>query len=59
MKRAKNCGWIALGCVCLSLGTVGLALPVLPTVPLYIATLFCFARLQPPVSLVPENKPAP
>ena len=44
MKRAKNCGWIALGCVCLSLGTVGLALPMLPTVPLYIATLFCFAR---------------
>ena len=28
MKRAKSCGWIALGCACLSLGTIGLVLPV-------------------------------
>lgn len=44
MKRAKSCGLIALGCVCLSLGTIGLVLPVLPTAPLHLATLFCFAR---------------
>lgn len=44
MKRAKNCGWITLGCVCLLFGSIGLVLPVLPTVPLYLATLFCFAR---------------
>ena len=33
-----------LGFVCLVLGTVGVVLPILPTVPFYMATLFCFAR---------------
>lgn len=36
--------WIALGFVCLGLGTVGIVLPLLPTVPFYMATLFCFAK---------------
>lgn len=36
--------WCVLGFVCLGLGTIGVALPVLPTVPFYMATVFCFAR---------------
>lgn len=36
--------WIALGCICLALGTIGIALPILPTVPFYMATVFCFAK---------------
>ena len=36
--------WLALGCLCLGLGTVGIVLPILPTVPFYMATLFCFAK---------------
>lgn len=36
--------WIALGFICLGLGTVGIVLPLLPTVPFYMATLFCFAK---------------
>jgi uncharacterized membrane protein YbaN (DUF454 family) len=36
--------WIALGGICLALGTVGVVLPFLPTVPFYLATLFCFAK---------------
>lgn len=32
------------GFVCLGLGTVGVVLPILPTVPFYMATLFCFAK---------------
>lgn len=44
MKRTIRIIWIALGFCCLGLGTVGIILPVLPTVPFYMATLFCFTR---------------
>jgi uncharacterized membrane protein YbaN (DUF454 family) len=36
--------WIALGTACLVLGTVGVVLPILPTVPFYMATVLCFAK---------------
>lgn len=36
--------WLIIGFLCLGLGTVGIALPILPTVPFYMATVFCFAK---------------
>ena len=36
--------WTLLGFLCLGLGTAGIILPFLPTVPFYMATVFCFAK---------------
>ena len=36
--------WMALGFLCLGLGSAGVVLPILPTVPFYMATVFCFAK---------------
>ena len=36
--------FITVGCICLALGTVGIVLPILPTVPFIMATAFCFAK---------------
>lgn len=36
--------WIILGFLCLGLGTAGIVLPVLPTVPFFMATVFFFAK---------------
>ena len=43
-KNPLKIVWIVLGFLCLGLGTVGIVLPILPTVPFYMATLFCFAK---------------
>lgn len=36
--------WLLLGLICLGLGTIGVVLPILPTVPFYMVTVFCFAK---------------
>ena len=42
--KVKKSFYIALGCLCLTLGTIGVAVPVLPTAPFYLVTAWCFAR---------------
>ena len=44
MHHLKKAFFIALGCVSLALGTIGIVLPILPTVPFYVLTAFCFAN---------------
>lgn len=44
MKKPLKILWIISGFLCLALGTIGIVLPILPTVPFYMATLFCFAK---------------
>ncbi len=36
--------FLALGAISFALGTAGIVLPLLPTVPFYMLTLFCLAR---------------
>lgn len=36
--------WIIIGSICLMLGSIGIVVPFLPTVPFYLATLFCYAK---------------
>ena len=40
----KRLIFLILGYVCLGLGTVGIFIPILPTVPFYLATVFCFSQ---------------
>lgn len=44
MRNTIKIFWILLGFICFGLGTVGIVLPILPTVPFYMATMFCFAK---------------
>ena len=44
MHHLNKAFFIALGCVSLALGTIGIVLPILPTVPFYLLTAFCFAN---------------
>lgn len=43
-KNPLRVFWIILGFICLGLGSVGIVLPILPTVPFFMATVFCFAK---------------
>ena len=44
MKNPLKILWVLAGFLCLGLGTAGIILPILPTVPFYMATCFCFAK---------------
>lgn len=42
--KLKRLIFLLLGCLCLALGCVGIVLPVLPTVPFFLVTVFCFSQ---------------
>lgn len=43
-SRTVRAVLIAAGCLCVALGTVGVALPILPTTPFLLVAAFCFAK---------------
>lgn len=42
--KLKRLLFLIAGCVCLGIGCVGIVLPILPTVPFFLVTAFCFAN---------------
>lgn len=42
--KLKRLIFLIAGCVCLALGCIGIVLPILPTVPFFLATVFCFSQ---------------
>lgn len=42
--KLKRLLFLILGCICLGLGFIGCFLPILPTVPFWLATVFFFAN---------------
>ena len=42
--RIKKIIFIIIGCLSLGIGCVGMALPIIPTVPFFLLTVFCFAN---------------
>ena len=43
-NRLMRCLWLGVGMIALALGTAGIVLPLLPTVPFYLLAAFCFAK---------------
>ena len=39
--------WLGSGLTAFAAGTVGIVLPIVPTVPFYLLAAFCFARSRP------------
>lgn len=42
--KLKQWFFLVVGCLSLGVGCVGIALPILPTVPFFLLTVFCFAN---------------
>lgn len=42
--KIKKMIFCVLGCACVALGYIGILLPILPTVPFFLAAVFCFAN---------------
>lgn len=42
--KLKRLIFLIAGCLALGIGCIGIVLPILPTVPFFLATVFCFSQ---------------
>ena len=42
--HVKKAVYLAIGLLCLGIGSVGIVLPILPTVPFFLVSSFCFMK---------------
>lgn len=42
--RLKRLIFLIVGCMALGIGCIGIVLPILPTVPFFLVTVFCFSQ---------------
>lgn len=42
--RLKRLIFLIAGCITLGIGCIGIVLPILPTVPFFLVTVFCFSQ---------------
>lgn len=42
--KLKRLIFLIIGCISLGIGCVGIVLPILPTVPFFLVTVFCFSQ---------------
>ncbi len=42
--KLKRLIFLIVGCIALALGCIGIVLPILPTVPFFLLTVFCFSQ---------------
>ena len=42
--KLKRLLFLIVGCISLGLGCIGIVLPILPTVPFFLLTVFCFSQ---------------
>lgn len=54
-KNLMRYFWIGLGCISFILGSIGIILPLLPTIPFYLLTVYCFSKGQKITSMVSTN----
>lgn len=47
MRKLRRSFWLAAGVLLVALGTIGIFLPVMPTVVFYLAAAWCFSKSHP------------
>lgn len=57
MHKASRAAWLAAGAFFVGVGTVGIFVPILPTVVFYLLAIWCFSKCNPELAERLYNHP--